>query len=149
MPAEIFLDEFASDRSHMVRTTPIVLRCALSRTSADADLGQIVQVSDAAESTYEGAHGSAACDEKTSVRTELGDAPRYSMPPPAYPPLCGANARTRGVKHNLMDAFVAMGAICRAGGGREDPGVEEAERTELTFGRVLDVAAFLDWVAGG
>ena len=36
------------------------------------------------------------------------EGPRYSMPPPPYPPLCGNKARALGVTNNLMESFVSM-----------------------------------------
>ncbi|OCH90302.1 hypothetical protein OBBRIDRAFT_812793 [Obba rivulosa] len=135
VPEEIFLAHFASDRSHMVRPPPIalhslLLRYQLTRTSAPSSCAQAIL-----GWIQEGG------------RAELQV--RYTAPPPAYPPLCGARARERGVTHNLMDAFVAMSLTApSACACPEGPGAQVTESPEVTLGRVVDMAGFLDWVSG-
>ncbi|KAF8626329.1 hypothetical protein AX15_004990 [Amanita polypyramis BW_CC] len=80
VPGKVFIDNFASDRSHMV---------------------------------WEG-----ETDESN---------PR----PPEYPPIIGTLAAQKGVKTNLMSSFVCM------------------ERTEGTFGTVLDVRGMKEWLGSG
>ncbi|KAI0259940.1 N-terminal glutamine amidase-domain-containing protein [Gloeopeniophorella convolvens] len=79
--AAVFLDRFASDRSHMMVTAA----GSASSLTAHGPLLETVSVPDASEQDY-------------------------LSPPPAYPPLCGPGAMSRSVRHNLMSDFVDMSA---------------------------------------
>lgn len=85
------------------------------------------------------------------------------MPPPPYPPLCGAKARELGIIHNLMESFVAMdiisGATSSVSDGRtvsEDEGTYSAAAGEVAtsgassslarYGQVMDIGGFIEWL---
>ncbi|VDB99953.1 unnamed protein product [Peniophora sp. CBMAI 1063] len=84
VPATVFLDEFASDRSHMLASQP-----------------------------YE-------------PQEDMAKECEYKMPPPQCPPICGSNARLKGVRHNLMTHFVDV--------------------TVKGFGDVVDLALLTTWM---
>ncbi|KAI0654743.1 N-terminal glutamine amidase-domain-containing protein [Cubamyces menziesii] len=93
IPADVYLDHFASDRSHM---------------------------DEADEAIPEG--------------------PRYSMPPPPYPPLRGTKARALGVTNNLMASFVSMSLS-------HLPSALSKTLAE-GYGQVMDLDGFVAWLAG-
>ncbi|KAI0806968.1 N-terminal glutamine amidase-domain-containing protein [Fomes fomentarius] len=140
VPADVYLDYFASDRSHMI-----------------------------VNGEMESASGSDA-DEVDKIINGAGvpHGPRYSMPPPPYPPLCGAKARELGIVHNLMESFVAMdvisGAAISVSDGRtvaEDEGTysapgfageiatsgvgagARASSSLARYGQVMDIGGFM------
>lgn len=100
-----------------------------------------------------------------AVGAGLSMGPQYSMPPPPYPPLCGAKAKAMGVVNNLMASFVSM-AIKPAsqpaaedipsldvgsGGGFAAP-VDAAAGPRRSaaageYGQVMDMGAFVRWLA--
>ncbi|TFK55213.1 hypothetical protein OE88DRAFT_1015972 [Heliocybe sulcata] len=114
IPAPTYLSNFASDRSHML--------------GDDHD--------DVSIYNPEGRdHGNPNTDMPSLVK-EREDA-RYISPPPGYPAICGPRAKEKGVKTNLMEAFVRMNNT----GCRTECKIEEVE----TYGQVLDLEGFRAW----
>ncbi len=102
-----------------------------------------------------------------AVVCEAGSAPRYSKPPPPYPPLCGVKAKELGITHNLMESFVAMDikpvpvsvaeeegpapvAEVRSVGFPDHSGAGKAANASASvvqYGQVMDVAGFVRWLS--
>jgi hypothetical protein len=89
VPAEVFLDEFVSDRSHMLLSTP----------GLDAATTAILNHSDAPDGSGTGTVSSST---GSGNNIEI-----YSAPPPYWPAIRG-RAVPASTRTNLMDAFVAM-----------------------------------------
>ncbi|KAI0956822.1 hypothetical protein AcW1_005409 [Taiwanofungus camphoratus] len=100
VPADIYLDHFASDRSHML----------INPANVEDQVGL-----DGYQSPSSTPH---APDPQ----------PFYRSAPPRYPPLCGRRARELGVTHNLMDSFVAMTAASVSSCRRTDAGKVDAQQ---------------------
>ncbi|RDX52697.1 hypothetical protein OH76DRAFT_1399945 [Lentinus brumalis] len=150
IPAGIYLDYFASDRSHM-----IVAGSGAAETEAHGGTG----------TAPEGLH---LQNQNASVGSiGSSSAPSYSMPPPPYPPLCGVKAKELGLAHNLMESFVAMdikpvsvsvaeeegpapAAELRSVGSPDHSGAGKAANASATavqYGQVMDVAGFVRWLS--
>jgi hypothetical protein len=86
VPGNVYLDDFASDRSHMVSKRWLRTTAAEGR---DAD-----------SPTW-----------KLSVHQPEVAAPVYRSPPPPYPQLSGKRCTERGVSNNLMASFVCMSPL--------------------------------------
>ncbi|KAI0831761.1 N-terminal glutamine amidase-domain-containing protein [Trametes gibbosa] len=149
IPADEYLDHFASDRSHMIIPGPA------------ADPGAQLAASDGL--------GSGELDGETAPEGKEaagGGGARYASPPPPYPPLRGAKARAMGVRHNLMEAFVEMGvwgadskSAAAAAAPAAPPLIGEcvarregeagpAAREAVQHGQVMDAAEFVRWLDG-
>ncbi|KAL1947427.1 hypothetical protein VTO73DRAFT_14388 [Trametes versicolor] len=131
IPGDVYLDHFASDRSHMI-TPALATDLETQRPSGGASEGR-GRIDEAPEAKEEG--------------------PRYASPPPGYPPICGAKARAMGIADNLMRSFVAMDALpaplAEEGEDKcEDKGPGSTESEAVRYGQVMDMDAFLDWLAG-
>lgn len=113
VPADAYLDWFASDRSHMLKP-------------AHAEPG-------------ERAWSAAAA-------TTLAAA-QYTSPPPLYPPICGRRARDAGVAHNLTE-YVSMARQYAHGDIDARPRGRGGVETAPEYGRVVDIASFVRWLAG-
>ncbi|EIW60754.1 uncharacterized protein TRAVEDRAFT_71054 [Trametes versicolor FP-101664 SS1] len=131
--ADVYLDHFASDRSHMI-TPALTTDVETQRPSGGASEGR-GRIDEAPEVAEEG--------------------PRYASPPPGYPPICGAKARALGITDNLMRSFVAMDAlpaplaeepVTRREG--EDEGSGSMGSEAVRYGQVTDMVGFLNWLAG-
>ncbi|KAI0781311.1 N-terminal glutamine amidase-domain-containing protein [Trametes elegans] len=133
IPADVYLDHFASDRSHMI--VPAIALRAQGESGAGA-----------AGSRTEPPGGIRGASSQAADESH-----RYSSPPPPYPPLCGAKARAMGIVNNLMDSFVAMGSSALRAGGEAAGLSREAEAEEdaaAQYGQVMDLGAFVRWLTG-
>ncbi|KAG6874075.1 hypothetical protein C0995_006932 [Termitomyces sp. Mi166 len=85
IPGDVFLKQFASDRSHMVNFF----------TSFNAHMPEYSElvVKD---------------DGGVSQTNDPGVDKVYISPPPSYEPICGTGAAEKGVVNNLMSSFVDM-----------------------------------------
>ncbi|KAI8998996.1 N-terminal glutamine amidase-domain-containing protein [Trametes punicea] len=148
IPADVYLDHFASDRSHMIVPAST---SALTHAAKDLAEGGGDSHSDAA-STLNGTERPGRFDEPAE------DGSRYSMPPPPYPPLRGAKARALGITNNLMESFVAMDVdpitsppAAAGAEGFVEPreGEERNPRSPAArYGQVMDLEGFVAWLAG-
>jgi hypothetical protein len=82
VPGPIFVEHFASDRSHMVNSTLVCTLCVVNVVR--------LKLTDASDSN--------SGSEASSIQT-------YRSPPPSHSPIRGKNAR---VANNLMRSFVCM-----------------------------------------
>jgi len=116
IPAPTYLDNFASDRSHMLRVQPN---------------GDHVVSSEAGPG-----HDHENQKDANPSLVEESENIRYISPPPGYPAICGPRAKEKGVKTNLMEAFVRMSTR---------PGAESMIEEVETYGQVLDLEGFRSW----
>ncbi|RPD59122.1 hypothetical protein L227DRAFT_576350 [Lentinus tigrinus ALCF2SS1-6] len=158
IPAGVYLDCFASDRSHMIVAVP-----STAETETQGGTGSVSGQSKLAGSDSMGTVGT----------NRLSAAPSYSKPPPPYPPLRGRKARELGIAHNLMESFVAMGItpasvavaqeeegpVLRAAepqtmgppadsGGAEKAATRARSAAAMQYGQVTDVGGFVRWLSG-
>ncbi|PIL30513.1 hypothetical protein GSI_07213 [Ganoderma sinense ZZ0214-1] len=111
IPANVYVDNFASDRSHMIIRAPQP-EAGLA-TSGNSTVGGAPDGSNAALGLDRGRHdkgdrGADGPDLRTVDGAEASPIVQYSSPPPPYAPLRGVKAREQGITHNLMESFVAM-----------------------------------------
>ncbi|KAI0648246.1 N-terminal glutamine amidase-domain-containing protein [Trametes meyenii] len=140
IPAGVYLDHFASDRSHMI--VPALVGDVITECEGDDD--SVASASDGVELSGE-------VDGGGGGRSEVGV--KYASPPPAYPPLRGAKAREMGVVHNLMESFVEMGLHWPAPLAEEFVEVREGEgqvvgRPAAEYGQVMRMGDFVKWLSG-
>ncbi|KAI0328116.1 hypothetical protein GY45DRAFT_1255775 [Cubamyces sp. BRFM 1775] len=136
IPADTYLDHFASDRSHMIVHPPAPRQGEVAHAVgpqpgiAGSDTDPAALDVDADEATPEG--------------------PRYSMPPPPYPPLCGAKARALGVTNNLMASFVSMSRahVQTPARDTQDTPAPAPRHLAAGYGQVMDMDGFVAWLAG-
>ncbi|KZT28521.1 hypothetical protein NEOLEDRAFT_1058217 [Neolentinus lepideus HHB14362 ss-1] len=131
IPAPTYLDNFASDRSHMVRTFSLISLVPMRTHNASLH--------------SEGGPGHSHENQKDSTLSLVEELEniRYISPPPGYPAICGPRAKEKGVKTNLMEAFVRMSTR---------PGAESTIEEVETYGQVFDLEGFRSWsqeVRGG
>ncbi|KAI0747676.1 hypothetical protein C8Q80DRAFT_1168047 [Daedaleopsis nitida] len=149
--ADVYLDHFASDRSHMVVSNTVETSPQMQLPMTDGYTNDV-----GTEGAVDGAGAS------------IG--PQYSMPPPPYPPLCGAKAKAMGVVNNLMASFVSMAikpasqqpaaediphphpASLVVGSDGEfaapvDAGAGPRSATAGEYGQVMDMGGFVRWMA--
>ena len=69
-----------------------------------------------------------------------GGVPLWHSPPPAYEPLCGPIAKSRGITMNLFNTFVSM----EVKEGESDAGSAAEDKTPV--GEILDIETFVRWL---
>ncbi|KAL9931666.1 hypothetical protein V8E36_009452 [Tilletia maclaganii] len=100
VPAQMFLDHFASDRRHMKR-------------AGDAEVAAGLGVPGRSrQATVPGSPGAAAAaamvDDKESKDGEVPDKGLWTQPPPVWASIAGKFARVKGIQNNLFDRYVSM-----------------------------------------
>ncbi|KAI1788484.1 N-terminal glutamine amidase-domain-containing protein [Ganoderma leucocontextum] len=173
IPADVYVDNFASDRSHMIIHAPRS-EVGLSTNGISTVAGAAIGPSDAGEGLGDGG-GADGPDLKMVGRGHEGiTAVQYSSPPPPYPPLRGVKAREQGIVHNLMESFVAMepdaissraaeededlperdlrtsarvGSPDDAGNATTTRAGDRSARAAVQYGQVMDVGAFVRWLS--